>query len=460
MSMTSQGDSPSQKDHNALCRMPPELIGHVISFLDRADYASCRLASFLFCIDNGVDLAARTYAQRPNDLAASLAASVDAIAAVFARWHRRPDMGTIAMASIHDRADIVRWALLDVESHLRATLAHIDDADVHVTKGVERHACAVDTRLMRVDACAGLVRALTDAISAGSASVVSVLVGESWLLARPRTSLQEADILADAVASAPLEGVVAAVNAFRRRGWDQPPGAVLGVAVFYAMSARRAEVATWLHAQPEIRRRDGQCACERVSGERAFRTGRVDWLSWLENMQCRGRYRVGSDTVPLAVRTADADLVRWAVTAGRAAGVDISVHDTTLAKGMRDGAYKALCALDETGVAPFASWPSLLLGVANACIGLGEVRHIHKRGGPYDIEVLARAACGGRTDILDYLLGDDGPATEKDAIAVAGDLDRLLAPGGRGWRWESAARGLQWLRDRGYAPTPQDTSSR
>nr|UMO79230.1 F-box incomplete domain containing protein [Pandoravirus aubagnensis] len=458
--MASQSDPPRRGDRGALYCMPPEVIAHVISFLDRVDHASCRLASSLFCIDNGVDLAARTYAQRPNDLAASLVVPIDAITAVFARWRRRPDMGTISMASIHNRADLVRWALSDVESHLRTTLAHIDGADAHVTKGAERPACAVDARLMRVDACAGLVRVLTDAISAGSASVVNVLVGESWLLARPRTSLQEADILADAVALAPLEGVVAAIHAFRRRGWDQPPGAVLGVAVFYAMSARRADVATWLHAQPEIRRRDGQCACERVSGERAFRTCRVDWLSWLESMQCRGRYRVGSDTVPLAVRTADADLVRWAVAAGRAAGVDTDVHDTTLAKAMRDGAYHALCALDETGVAPFASWPSLLLGVANVCIGLAEIRHVHRRGGPYDIEVLARAACGGRIDILDYLLGNDGPATRKDAIAVAGDLDQLLAPGGRGWRWESAARGLQWLRDRGYAPTPQDTSSR
>lgn len=458
--MASQSDPSKREDYSAFRCMPPEVVAHVMSFLDRVDHASCRLVSSLFCIDNSVDLAARTYAQRPNDLVASPAAPVDAIAAVFARWGRRPDMGTIATASVHNRADAVRWALSDVESHVRAALACIDDANVHVTKGVGRPARAVDARLIRTDGCAGLVRALTDAISVGSVSVVNVLVGESWLLARSRTSLQEADILADAVATAPLEGVVAAVDAFRRRGWDQPPGAVLGVAVFYAMSARRADVAAWLHAQPEIRRRDGQCACERVSGERAFRTCRVDWLSWLDSVQCRGRYRVGDDTVPLAVRTADADLVRWAVAAGRAAGVDIGVHDTTLAKGMRDGAFSALCVLDETGVAPFASWPSLLLGVANACIGVAEVRHIHGRGGPYDIEVLARAACGGRTDILDYLLGDDGPATTEDAAVVAADLDQLLAPGGRGWRWESAARGLQWLRDRGYGLVPQDRSSR
>ncbi|WBR14184.1 F-box domain-containing protein [Pandoravirus kuranda] len=460
--MTSQSDPPERRDDGAFHRMPPEVVAHVVSFLDRADHASCRLASPLFCIDNGVDLAARTYAQRPNDLAASSTAPVDAIAAAFARWGRRPDMGTIAAVSTRNRADTVRWALDAVESHVRAALACIDSADSHATRETERPARAVDARLLRADGCAGLVRALTDAISAGSVAVVNVLVGESWLLARPRTCLQEADILADAIATAPLEGVAAAVDAFCRRGWDQPPSAVLGVAVFYAMSARRTDVATWLHARPEIRRRDGRCACERVSGERAFRTCRVDWLSWLDDVQCRGRYRVGDDTVPLAVRTADADLVRWAVAAGRAAGIDIGVHDTTLAKAMRDGAYKALCALDETGVAPFASWPSLLLGVANACIGLAEVRHIYNRGGPYNVEVLARAACGGRTDVLDYLLAEDGPATEEDATAVAGDLGRLLTPEGRGWRWESGARGLQWLRDRGYAPpaAAQDTSAR
>nr|UDO47205.1 hypothetical protein [Pandoravirus massiliensis] len=463
--MASAEETPARYAHRegiaGLATAPPEIIAHVISFLDRVDHAACRLASPLFCIESSVDLAARTYAQRPNDLAASLAAPIDAITAVFGRWHRRPDMGTVSAAAARDRADVLRWALFHVESQMREVIARLDDANARVAgDAVKRPGCATDARLMRVDACAGLVKALTDAIAGGSVGAVDILVNESWLLGRSQTSLQEADILADAVPVAPLRGVVAAVEAFRRRGWDQPPGAVLGVAVFYAMSARQADTAAWLHSQPEIRRRDGQCACERVAGERAFRTCRVDWLSWLDAVGCRGRYRVGDDTVPMAVRTADADMVRWAVAAGRAAGVDVAVHDMTLAKAMRDGAYNALCALDETGVAPFDSWPSLLLGVANSCIGLTEVRHIHERGGPYDIEVLARAACGGRADVLDYLLSDDGPATREDAIAVASDLDVLLGPGGRGWRWESAARGLQWLREHGYALAPQDTSSR
>ncbi|AGO85371.1 hypothetical protein psal_cds_1129 [Pandoravirus salinus] len=440
-----------------LALLPPEIIAHILSFVGEVDHASCRLASPLFGVQCAVGLAAQTYARRPHDLVASPGAPLDAIVNVFARWHREPDIETVAAAASSDRASVVRWALDSVESRwhqrraptsksksLERNLSDVLRQQQQQDKDADDDALGADRRA--ADACS-LVQIATDAIASGWVNVIPVLLCESWLLARSQKVLQEADMLADAIATAPLSGVTAALQAFCRRGWDQPPGAVLSVAVFYAMDAGRADAAAWLHARPEIRLRDGQCTCERVAGERAFRLRRVDWLTWLEDVGCRGRYRPADDTVPLAVRMGNGALVRWAVAASRAAGVDCSVHEASLAAAMRNGGYDALCALDDMGVAPFASWPSLFLAVANPCVDLDGVRHVAARGGPYGVDVLERAVSGGRVDVLDYLLGVDGPATLAEAAGVAHDFDHLLASYDRGWRWESATRGLCWLRN-------------
>lgn len=448
------GRGEATDDRCSLALMPPEIVAHVVSFLDRADHASCRLASRLFCIEYAATLAARAYACRPRVLVASRKAPLDAITDVFAQWRREPDLTIVAAAASSDRAEVVRWALDSFESQWRRRASTTKGSSAHdllhdlphdppgdSTDDVD------DAQRRAADAC-GLVRITTDAITGGCVNVLSVLLCESWLLARSRKILQEADMLADAVAAAPLAATIAAVTAFRRRGWDQPPGAVLAIGVFYAMDAGRIDAAAWLHAQREIRRRDGQCVCERVAGERAFRLRRVDWLTWLDAVKCRGRYWPADDTVPLAVRMGNGALVRWAVAAARAAGADCSVHEVSLTVAMRDGGYEALCALDDTGVAPFASWPSLLLAVANPCVDIQGVRHIAARGGPYGVDVLERAVCGGRVDVLEYLLGTDGPATVAEAIVVARQFDRHVDPSNRGRRWEAAARGAQWLHSR------------
>lgn len=64
-------------------------------------------------------------------------------------------------------------------------------------------------------------------------------------------------MLPNAVSTAPLSFVAAAIGTFRRRGCDQRPGAVLSVGVFYAMDAGRANTAAWLHARLDIRPRNG-----------------------------------------------------------------------------------------------------------------------------------------------------------------------------------------------------------
>lgn len=456
--MRERGDTESNAADSkcGLALLPPEMVANVVSFLDGADHASCRLASRLFCVECAVALAARAYARRPRALVASQKAPLDAIVSVFAQWRREPDLPIVATAASSDRAEVVRWALDSFESQWRrrasvtkesfkGDLIHNPYGSGADSKDSRDH--GTDDAKRRVDDACGLVQITTNAIAAGCTSVIPTLVCESWLLARGQKVLQEADMLADAVPTAPLSAVAAAVNAFCRRGWDQPPGAVLSVGVFYAMGAGRADTAAWLHARPEIRRRDGQCMCERVAGERAFRLRRVDWLTWLDNVGCRGRYWPADDTVPLAVRMGDGALVKWAVASSRAAGVDYSVHEASLAVAMRNGGYEALCALDETGAAPFASWPSLLLAVANLCVDVQAVRHIAARGGPYGVDVLERAVTGGRVDVLEYLLGNDGPATAAEAAGVVHDFDHLLASYDRGWRWETAARGLEWLRN-------------
>nr|UMO78395.1 hypothetical protein [Pandoravirus belohorizontensis] len=464
------GRGDAADDRCSLALMPPEIVAHVVSFLDSADHASCRLASRLFCVECAVALAARAYARRHRALAASRKAPLDAIVGVFAQWRREPDLTIVAAAASNDRAEVARWALDSFELRWRrrasATKKSLKGDLVHGPPGGGANGkgdnSAYDAKRRTDDAC-GLVRVATDAIAAGCVKVVPLLLCESWLLARPQKVLQEADMLADAVSTAPLSAVAAAIGAFRRRGWDQPPGAVLSVGVFYAMDAGRADTAAWLHAQPEIRRRDGQCMCERVAGERAFRLRRVDWLAWLDDVGCRGRYWPADDTVPLAVRMGNGALVKWAVAASRAAGVDCSVHEASMAAAMRNGGYEALCALDNTGVAPFASWPSLLLAVANPCVDIQGVRHIAARGGPYGADVLERAICGGRIDVLEYLLGDDGPATAAEAAAVARNFGRHVDAPDRGWRWEAAARSLEWLRGHlaaaGTAPHGDDNSN-
>ncbi|AVK75389.1 hypothetical protein pqer_cds_967 [Pandoravirus quercus] len=456
--MRERGDTePDTADSKGgLALLPPEIMAHVVSFLNGADHASCRLASRLFCVECAVALAARAYARRPRALVASQKAPLDAIVSVFAQWRREPDLPIVATAASSDRTEVVRWALDSFESQWRrrasATKESFNSDPIHDSSSGSTgnkdsgNDGTDDAKRRATDAC-GLVQITTNAIAAGCTSVIPTLVCESWLLARGQKVLQEADMLADAVPTAPLSAVVAAVSAFCRRGWDQPPGAVLSVGVFYAMDAGRADTAAWLHARPEIRRRDGQCMCERVAGERAFRLRRVDWLTWLDDVGCRGRYWPADDTVPLAVRMGDGALVKWAITSSRATGVDCSVHEASLAVAMRNGGYEALCALDDTGVAPFASWPSLLLAVANPCIDVQAVRHIAARGGPYGIDVLERAVAGGRVDVLDYLLSNDGPATAAEAVGVVHDFDHLLASCDRGWQWEAAARGLEWLRN-------------
>lgn len=440
----------------SLTSLPPEIVAHLVSLLSGADHASCRLASRLFCVECVVALAAQTYAHRPCAFAASAKAPLDAMVDVFAQWRHEPDLTIVAAAASSDRAEIVRWALDSFESQWRRRTPTTGESSGHdLPHGPPGDGAdgTDDAARRAADAC-GLVQIVTDAIAGGCVNVISVLLCESWLLARSRKILQEADMLADAVAAAPLPAIIAAVTAFRWRGWDQPSGAVLAIGVFYAMDAGRADTAEWLHAQREIRRRDGQCVCERVAGERAFRLRRVDWLTWLDGVRCRGRYWPADDTVPLAVRMGNGALVRWAVAAARAAGADCSVHEVSLTVAMRDGGYEALCALDDTGVAPFASWPSLLLAVANPCVDIQGVRHIAARGGPYGVNVLERAVCGGRIDVLEYLLGTDGPATAAEAIAVARQFDRHVDPSDRGRRWEAVSRSLDWLRDHLTATDP------
>lgn len=134
----------------------------------------------------------------------------------------------------------------------------------------------------------------------------------------------------------------------------------------------------------------------------------------------------------------------------RAAGVDCSVHEVSLSVAMRGSSCEALCALDVTGVAPFASWSLLLLAVINPCVGIQGVRHIAARGGPYGVDVLERAARGGRIGVLEYLPDDDGPATAAEAVVVAHNFGRRAdAPDG-GWRREAAARVLGWLRSQSF----------
>lgn len=187
-----------------------------------------------------------------------------------------------------------------------------------------------------------------------------------------------------------------------------------------------------------------------MAGERAFHLRRVDWLAWLGAVRCRGRYWPDDDIVPLAVRMGNGALVRWTVAAARAAGVDCSVHEVSLSVAMRGSSCEALCALDVTGVAPFASWSLLLLAVINPCVGIQGVRHIAARGGPYGVDVLERAARGGRIGVLEYLPDDDGPATAAEAVVVAHNFGRRAdAPDG-GWRREAAARVLGWLRSQSF----------
>lgn len=429
--------------------LPPEVVEQILARLDdRDDLGACRLASRLFCTRPAAHLAAHSYAGRPRRLIAS-SAPLEAVGEVFAWWRRPPTAETVKAAARVGRLDIARWAAESIASRFYTPrdrpdsdqeTAAADDPrpDTHDDDAARGHLQPLD-----LGDVVTLMRAMRTALRRNNTEIAAYLLCESGLLA-PGWCVSEVVILSDAAIRAPLSSVVTAVEAFRRRGWTRFAGAALGVAAFYAMEGRRTEVASWLHAQPEIRGRDGVCRCDRVAGERAFCARRVDWLRWLDAVGCDGRCRPREGTFALALRAGDAGLVRWAVEAARAADLKCSVDEYGLASAMRNGRHEALWVLDEMGIAPFASWGSVVAAVANPSVGVDVVRGIVERGGPCGADVLARATRAGRTDVLAYLFAE-GKATPADAVAVALGVADTLSPE-RGWMWEAAAKGLAWLR--------------
>jgi hypothetical protein len=434
-----------EKEHTNIARLPAELLDEIAGYLEGSDAAACRQAGRLFCTRSAAWLAARHYEGRPCRLVASCS-PLEAIVSVFTRWGIVPSVETIKDAARAGRLDVVRWAEASVTARFYTPDRLSRVPDRAQSGGTGDVTPASSRRALTLGEVALVEKAAEQALRHGHSQVAFFLLCQTQLL-EPDWCVGQVQLVAR-VTTAPwasLEIVTAVVDACRRRvGWVHRGEVALSHGAFCAMEAGRVTIASWLHAQPEVTGRAGGCRCRTDCAERAFGLQRIDWLRWLDAVGCRGRYQPNGATLTAALRVGGADFVRWAAETVRAAGIPFVVDERALTKAMRDGRYESLVALDHIGIAPFASWPSMLAAVSNRHTSNVDIlRCIRGRGGTCSTDVVVRAARAGRTDVLAYLFAECD-ASAAHGVAAASIVAAFLARNPRTER-DSAAQGLAWL---------------